>query len=41
MTCTYRSFPLLSTSDEEIASEFVCHFFRDLTRSSMSVLIVG
>ena len=38
---TYRSLPLLRTSDEDIASELVCHFLRDRTLSSMSVLIVG
>lgn len=35
------SFPLLRIDDDETASEFVCHFFRDLTLASISVLIVG
>ena len=37
----YRSFTLLRIEDDEMESEFVCHALRDLTRASMSVLIVG
>ena len=38
---TYKSFAWLSTEEEDMASEFVCHALRVLTRSSISVLMVG
>lgn len=41
MLSTHSSFPLLRTVEEEMVSELVCHFFRDFTLASISVLMVG
>jgi hypothetical protein len=41
ITRTYKSLMLLRIAEEDILGLFVCQFFRDLTRVSMSVLIVG
>ena len=38
---TYRSLKWLKITDDEMAPEFVCPAFRDLTRSNMLLLIVG
>lgn len=41
LQATYRSFAKLRTDDDATASALVCHFLREATRASMSLLIVG
>lgn len=38
---TDKSFALLKAADDDTISVLVCHLLRDLTRSNMSVLMVG
>lgn len=37
----YNNLALLKIADEDTTEVLVCHFFRERTRASMSVLIVG